>query len=63
MTGFVRLITPFFSLSSNAAYCHKTIETGDKTNDLNRKVEFSKDKKEKMFRTRLRGTPWICSSK
>lgn len=57
MTDFVRLITPFFSLSSNAAYCHKTIETADKTNYVNRKTEFSKGKKGENVQNTSQGYP------
>lgn len=57
MTGFVRLITPFFSLSSSAAYCHKTIETADKTNDVNQKMEFSKGKKGENVQNTSQGYP------
>ena len=57
MTDFVRLITPFFSLSSNVAYCHKTIETADKTNDVNRKTEFSKGKKGENVQNTSQGYP------
>lgn len=57
MAGFVRLVTPFFSLSCNAAYFHKTIETADKMNDVNRKTEFSKDKKGENVQNTSQGYP------